>query len=94
MSKNQINDGGPAMPSRGGMCFYIDAKYKAQVIEAVEQLNSQYAGLSLRDYFAATIINGLLSDQRDGSAWTTWNHTEMATEAYLRADAMLAAREL
>jgi hypothetical protein len=57
------------------------------------EIHAQYPGMNLRDYFAASVLNGLLSDQRDGSAWSTWNREEMAAEAYRRADAMLAARE-
>ena len=47
-------------------------------------------GMSLRDYFAATALNGLLS------AWVAHDITdynELAHDAYMAADTMLKARE-
>jgi hypothetical protein len=73
-------DGGPAFPT--GEAFDC-----GKVVAYMEQ------GMTLRDYFAAKALNGLLSDQRTGSAWSQWDRHEMAAEAYMRADAMLAARE-
>lgn len=66
-------------------------------------------GMSLRDYFAARAMQGLMSMERageyvdengdemgceDGSAGTLFVHTKfLAQEAYMIADAMLRARE-
>lgn len=48
-----------------------------------------YTGMTLRDYFAAAAITGLLSaDRESGAAWGAF-----AEEAYSVADAMLAARQ-
>jgi hypothetical protein len=47
------------------------------------------AGMTLRDYFAAKAMQGMLSDQqRDGS------FLEYAEDAYRFSDAMLKARDL
>jgi hypothetical protein len=45
--------------------------------------------MSLRDYFAAAALQGMLSDPDAGKV--DWKH--LAEEAYEAADAMLAARE-
>ena len=45
-------------------------------------------GMSLRDYFAAKAMQGMLSDM--GSQGTT---AQYSSHAYLMADAMLKARE-
>lgn len=48
-------------------------------------------GMSLRDYFAAKALNGLLAGQfRDTGSL---NLNELPEEAYRIADAMIAARE-
>lgn len=44
-------------------------------------------GMTMRDYFAANAMTGLLATNRD---WTT---REIAIYAYGQADAMLKARE-
>ncbi|MCH6203406.1 hypothetical protein L3V16_06075 [Brucella ciceri] len=48
-------------------------------------------GMTLRDYFAAKALNGLLAGQfRDTGSF---NLKELPEEAYSIADAMIAARE-
>lgn len=64
----QINDGGPAFPT-----LFIEPNY-----------GSGYAGMTLRDYFAAAAINEV--------GWYE-NMDNSAAMAYLIADAMLRARE-
>lgn len=51
-------------------------------------------GMSLRDYFAAKAMNGMLSGTPDGEQGAIDEHVAgfMATEAYILADAMLRAR--
>ena len=44
-------------------------------------------GMSLRDWFAGQALSGILASERDAGA------PDLAREAYLYADAMLAARE-
>ena len=46
------------------------------------------AGMTLRDYFAAKALQGLLSDSKVQAP-----RSEFAAEAYAIADAMLKARE-
>jgi len=68
--------GGPAFPTKN---------YKAVVPVA-----TGYAeGMTLRDYFAAKAMQGLLSDP-DWRQYTTF--VETAFDAYKQADAMLKAR--
>lgn len=51
----------------------------------------QYFGMSLRDYFAAKSINGMLS-ALDAAGLNYSNPVMMAEHAYAMADAMLAER--
>ena len=72
---SRANDGGPAFPS-GAM------PANASTSRALHQ------GISLRDYFAAAAMSGLLS--RDGSGEDI---ETLAVDAYWAADRMLAQRE-
>lgn len=72
----KINDGGPAFPRAAG--DYTGTRHG----------NHAQTGLSLRDYFAAKALQGLVSF---GSA--QMRADEAADFAYRMADAMLAARE-
>lgn len=70
-------DGGPAFPH-----------------EVPEDPNGHWSrhsvpGMSLRDYFAAAALTGLLSAQADQSGITP---LDISTDAFRIADAMLAAR--
>ena len=69
---NQINDGGPAFPN----------------VPPDSQYSDWDKGMTLRDYFAAAALQGLLADGGGAS----WN--DDAKSAYLAADAMLKAREV
>jgi hypothetical protein len=46
------------------------------------------AGMTLRDYFAAAALQGLLADNGGGGSWDS-----DAKNAYEAADAMIRARE-
>ena len=48
------------------------------------------SGMSLRDYFAAAYLNGLISQRNGGSNLTP---DERARLAYIHADAMLVERD-
>ena len=48
-----------------------------------------FQGMSLRDYFAAKAMQGMLAENGGGAM----NNDELADWAYLLADAMLKARE-
>jgi len=84
-----INDGGPAFPVK---TVSTDG-FGNPILSVDEQ------GMSLRDYFAAKAMNGLLSmsgSTRD-SGWsdlTVWQKLEVITrDSYEIADAMLKARQ-
>lgn len=51
---------------------------------------SAHAGMTLRDYFAAKAMQGLIAAETSGRPIS---HIEMVIEAYMMAGAMLAARE-
>lgn len=85
----QRNDGGPAYACAATL--YPDG--------SVKDCGSE--GMSLRDYFAAKAMQGLLANpggpiQANGmNGWSLTNCTgaDVAMMAYAMADAMLAARE-
>ncbi|HHT5684734.1 TPA: hypothetical protein ACTZF9_004343 [Raoultella planticola] len=52
-------------------------------------LQYQEEGMTLRDYFAAKAMQGMLSNP----AWNHWSTEQHAEHAYGVADAMLKARE-
>lgn len=67
--------GGPAFPELGNVGY-----------------NSEWqneSGMTLRDYFAAKAIQGMLSNPE----WNHWSTEQHAEYAYGVADAMLKARE-
>lgn len=70
---SNTNDGGQAFPQP----FYDD---KGHCIDGFD-------GMTLRDYFAAKAMQGLLADSRLRAKWH-----EFASDAYEMADAMLEAR--
>jgi len=49
----------------------------------------QYNGMTLRDYFAAKVMQGVLSSDK----LQTFNFQKIANDSYLMADAMLEARK-
>ena len=70
----QINDGGPAFPT-----LFIEPNY-----------GSGYAGMTLRDYFAAAALQGLLASIQPNQLWSG---DDVSVTCYRTADAMLKARE-
>ena len=73
MSKGTINDGGPAFP--------VD-------ISCYDGDRRKLYGLSLRDYFAAAALQGLIGcDYDDGPTWE-----DFVAQSYQLADAMIAER--
>ena len=73
-----INDGGPAFPVPDSH-------------DANGQVQYGCNGMTLRDYFAAKALQGMMANQSvlDNSSSQPW----MASAAFWIADAMLAARE-
>jgi hypothetical protein len=66
---NNTNTGGPAFPTT----------------KPLEHWGDPNQGMTLRDYFAAKAMQGLLAGTKTGSA------TVLATDSYKMADAMLRA---
>lgn len=71
---NMINDGGPAFP--------------VWELNGYGQPEMTGFGMTLRDYFAAKAMQGLLAARGHYE-----NYREIASDAYLLADAMLRKRE-
>lgn len=94
-----INDGGPAFPMQEPQAIHAKALAAIAHIppdqtEARDRTYTQarsdaVGGMSLRDYFAAAAISGLVAAKAQGGDWVTY---ELAKEAYWLADAMLNAR--
>jgi hypothetical protein len=80
------NDGGPAFalgPTASTMKPHVD--------NGGHMIVTHYGmerGISIRDYFAAAALQGLLADNGGGESWDS-----DAKNAYNAADAMLKARE-
>ncbi|MFS2326656.1 hypothetical protein U2P60_14770 [Brucella sp. H1_1004] len=74
----EIKTGGPAFPCEGGSESGLYAD----------------PGMTLRDYFAAKAMQGLISAHDSSGTWTAVDMNEgIAKRAYQAADAMIAARE-
>ena len=71
------NDGGPAFPSEG---------------IKTERGYTSAPGLSIRDYFAAAALTGMLASETTDSEGT-YSDSGAAQRAYNLADALLAQRE-
>jgi hypothetical protein len=74
---SNIKDGGPAFPS--GL---IDPSTPEDAV------HSLHSGLSIRDYFAAKAMQGLMNTE-----YRLTDASYNAKQSYAIADAMLAARE-
>lgn len=80
MSDHEFDDGVPAFP--------LSHRYDSD--PSINIPKPGHDGMSLRDYMAAKALSGILASPK-----TVWNfaHPEIiACNAYLYADAMLAAR--
>ena len=74
---NEIKTGGPAFPCHP---------------EIIPHRDHDFAGMTLRDYFAAKAMHGMAGSRRYCEAG--WDQADMASQAYEIADAMLKAREV
>jgi len=104
---SNTNTGGPAFPQSYQHTEVVAKMYESGELTAgqLKKASSQLAGMTLRDYFAAKAMVGLMSTERaneyvdeDGvfsdEDGTLFVHTKfLAKEAYMIADAMIAARE-
>lgn len=79
------NNGGPAFPLQGK----IVKQYQPTGLVTGESLQGYQPGMSLRDYFAAKAMCGLVANSNLKGA----KSSHIANDAYQIADAMLAARE-
>lgn len=75
-----INDGGPASP-----CVYY-----SEPIGSIGPQLTMKGGISIRDYFAAAALQGLLSSIEPNQLWSG---EDVAVTCYRTADAMIKARE-
>jgi len=55
--------------------------------------NPLYDGMTLRDYFAAQVAVGTMSDYWNGDRMKAPTFNDIAQDAYALADAMLKARQ-
>lgn len=87
-AKKQVDDGGPAFPKTGN---FSDAQ-RSQ-FDSIDQ-----GGMSLRDYFAAKAIQGIITSpdlMNEASAFRSGigARDAIVAFAYDMADAMIAARK-
>jgi len=75
---SEIKDGGAAFPTTG-------TQYN---IDRDEFEVGSYGGMSLRDYFAAAVLQGIMGNR----LYAGYEDTAIAKDAYGIADAMLAQR--
>ena len=89
MSKGK--DGGPAFPQDYEHTKAAILTHQAGEISAEQLLHCarQLRGMTLRDYFAAEAMQGMVSAEFAGNVTTDY----WAEEAYKVADAMLKARQ-
>lgn len=79
-------DGGPAFPR--APFEYVDAG------TGLDWKVLEQGGMSLRDWFAGMILQGMYASQSNEVAWPSKDaHERMADVAFSQADAMLKARE-
>lgn len=87
------NNGGPAFPNE--LRNYTESDIIGFDNETIPRTGvANYSGMSLRDYFAAKAMHGLISAHDSSGTWTAIDMNEgIAKRAYQTADAMLAARK-
>ena len=81
---SEIKDGGPAFPVPIAGCN------DGGVYNTLEQSGGKLGGMSLRDYFAAKAMQGMLASPH---ANPKASMMRCAMESYAMADAMLAMRQ-
>ena len=58
----------------------------------VSEIMGHSSGMSLRDYFAAKVLQARMTAFCALETWHGWSEEEIAANAYAMADAMLAER--
>lgn len=85
-----MNNGNmPAMPTKGGMMFYLPKELKGEVDEVAAEIGKNYQGLTKREHFAAMAMQGMVSTVSDGHV----AYEVLASDAVRLADALLKALE-
>lgn len=84
--RKRIDTGGPAFPSP--ICCDPDGN-----CVDTREYDEENSGMSLRQYLAAQALNGMLSDQREGSFRASLGVKKMCEMAFTYADAMIEARK-
>lgn len=79
------NNGGPAFPQP-----IVDTRGNSGIVSAEEM---QVGGMTLRDYFAAKAMQGLIASHEEGYWWKCNSYTMGARYSYRFADAMLKERD-
>lgn len=73
----------------GGYAFPIpNADFQTFAPNTIEEYKRVQSGMTLRDYFAAKAMQGIISSDCNYGAFS-----DLASDAYCIADAMLEARE-
>jgi hypothetical protein len=79
MTNQPINDGGPAFPCEEQI------RCNGEVCDI-----RKFTGMTIRDYFAAAALQGLLASIQPNQLWSG---DDVAITCYRTADVMLKARE-
>ena len=72
----------------GGRAFPCDSIVERDEVGHLHGFEISSGGMTLRDYFAAKAMQGIISSECNYGAFT-----DLASDAYSIADAMLRARE-
>lgn len=79
--------GGPAYPTRGGMMFYVPDEHEESIRKSIEEMDRDFDGMTLRDYFAGQALIGLISIPESMSSFDADSR-----DAYKYADEMIKER--
>lgn len=82
-----LENGGQAFPRAG----FVHPQYTCTRREAADLSNGGNYGMTLRDYFAAKALQGIIS--KHGLDQKNWMGFLYAKDAYLIADEMIKARK-
>jgi len=88
------NTGGPAFPQDYGHTKVIAQMFDSGELTALElqKATRTLAGMTLRDYFAAKAMQGLITSASLSRTESWYDEERVAESAYKMADAMLKAR--
>jgi len=81
--RERIYGGGPAFPIPGKVAHYDEGTFE----------DAPFAGMTLRDYFAAKAMQGAMASFINGAPADAETDAKIFKAAYMIADAMIAARD-